>query len=578
MRELLPYIKLYKKHWFGLSLGMLLGFLTLFASIGLLTLSGWFLSAAGVAGLTIARETFNYMLPGGGVRALAMGRTAGRWGERVVSHNATFKLLTDLRVYFYEKLIPLIPGRVGAIRDADLLNRLVADVSAMDHVYLRLISPVILSLLGIGCLTGFLIWFDVEIGLTLGAILLVLVLTWPILFYKLGKSNGSRLTQNKAELRIRALDWISGHSELLLFGAEEKYRNKIDQVQTALMKNQQVNAHISGLANALLLLANGFTLILILWMSADGVGSTEPSPLIALAVFATLASVELLMPIAGAFQYLGQTLSSARRLNEIIGAEPEVQFPIQGKRVEDFNAVSIELNNISFGYQLDKDDVLAVDRVSLSIPAASKVAILGKTGSGKSTILQLLTRYWDVVQGDIRLGGQHIRDLPESELRRLISVVSQRVDILNGSLRDNLLIASPDATDAALNTALSNVGLDYLMEDQGLNQWLGEGGRQLSGGERRRIGIARGVLHNAPILLLDEPTEGLDRSTEASILALLEQHYQDKTVVFVTHRLVGLDKMDNILVLEQGKIVEQGQHQELLARQQRYYQLHQSLV
>jgi ATP-binding cassette subfamily C protein CydC len=578
MRELLPYLKLYKKHWFGLSLGMLLGFLTLFASVGLLTLSGWFLSAAGVAGLTIARETFNYMLPGGGVRGLAMGRTAGRWGERVVSHNATFKLLTDLRVFFYEKLTPLIPGRVGSIRDADLLNRLVADVSAMDHVYLRLISPVILSLLGIGCLTGFLIWFDVEIGLTLGAILLVLVLTWPILFYKLGKSNGSRLTQNKADLRIRALDWISGHSELLLFGAEEKYRNKIDQVQSALMKNQQINAHISGLANALLLLANGFTLLLILWMSADGVGSSEPSPLIALAVFATLASVELLMPIAGAFQYLGQTLSSARRLNEIIGAEPEVKFPTHGESVVNINSASIELNNISFGYQLDKDDVLAVDGVSLSISEGSKVAILGKTGSGKSTILQLLTRYWDVIQGDIRLGGQYIRDFTESDLRRLISVVSQRVDILNGSLRDNLLIASPDATDNKLNTALNNVGLGYLMDDQGLDQWLGEGGRQLSGGERRRIGIARGLMHNAPILLLDEPTEGLDRSTEADILALLEEHYQDKTVVFVTHRLVGLDKMDNILVLEQGKIVEQGQHQELLACQQRYYQLHQSLV
>ena len=134
MRDLLPYLKLYKKHWFGLSLGMLLAFATLSASIGLLTLSGWFISASAVAGLTIARETFNYMLPGGGVRGLAMSRTAGRWGERVVSHNATFKLLTDLRIFFFKKLAPLIPGRISNLRDADLLNRLVADVDAMDHV------------------------------------------------------------------------------------------------------------------------------------------------------------------------------------------------------------------------------------------------------------------------------------------------------------------------------------------------------------------------------------------------------------------------------------------------------------
>ncbi|OBT13462.1 cysteine/glutathione ABC transporter ATP-binding protein/permease CydC [Vibrio sp. UCD-FRSSP16_10] len=579
MRELLPYLKLYKKHWFGLSLGMILGFLTLFASIGLLTLSGWFLSAAAVAGLTIARETFNYMLPGGGVRGLAMGRTAGRWGERVVSHNATFKLLTDLRVYFYEKLTPLIPGRVGALRDADLLNRLVADVSAMDHVYLRLVSPVILSILGITCLSGFLIWFDTDIGLTLGAILMALVLIWPILFYKLGKGNGQRLTQNRADLRIFALDWIEGHSELLLFGAEKRYQQKIDQAQMALMKNQAINAHITGLANALLLLANGFTLILILWLSADGIGASGPSPLIALVVFATLASVELLMPIAGAFQYLGQTLASARRLNEVIGAEPEVQFAsYQTAKVSELNkGLEINFDNLAFSYGEQQTSPLAVDNLSLTIGKGHKVAILGKTGSGKSTLIQLLTRYWDVQQGQISIDNTPLKAFSESELRRVISVVSQRVDILNGTLRDNLLIAKPDADDNELTTMLAKVGLDYLDQDQGLDQWLGDGGRQLSGGEKRRIGIARGLLHNAPILLLDEPTEGLDRSTESQIMTLLETHYQDKTVIFVTHRLVGLSKMDNVVILEQGKLVEQGTHHELLKQQGRYYQLHQSL-
>ncbi len=178
MRDLLPYLKLYKKHWFGLSLGMLLAFLTLTASIGLLTLSGWFISAAAVAGLTIARETFNYMLPGAGVRGAAMARTAGRWGERVVSHNATFKLLTDLRIFFFKKLAPLIPGRVSTLRDADLLNRLVADVDAMDHVYLRLISPVIVGVFGILSLTAVLAFFDWHLALLLGGILTVMLLVY----------------------------------------------------------------------------------------------------------------------------------------------------------------------------------------------------------------------------------------------------------------------------------------------------------------------------------------------------------------------------------------------------------------
>ncbi len=150
MRDLIPYLKLYRKHWFGLTLGMILGLLTLLSAISLLTLSGWFIAASAVAGLSvITRQTFNYMLPGAGVRGFSMSRTAGRWGERVVSHNATFKLLADLRLFFFRKLTPLIPGRQANLRDADLLNRLVADVDAMDHVYLRLVSPLVIGILGI---------------------------------------------------------------------------------------------------------------------------------------------------------------------------------------------------------------------------------------------------------------------------------------------------------------------------------------------------------------------------------------------------------------------------------------------
>lgn len=573
MRELLPYLKLYKKHWFGLSLGMLLAFLTLAASIGLLTLSGWFLSAAAIAGLTIARETFNYMLPGAFVRGFAMGRTAGRWGERVVSHNATFKLLTDLRIFFFSKLAPLIPGRVSNLRDADLLNRLVADIDAMDHVYLRLVSPMIVGTLGILGLTALVSWFDAELGMTLGAILFALLLTWPVLFYKLGKRNGSELTHNKAALRIATLDWLQGYSELTLFGAEQRYREAILNTQEKLLKNQFFNAHFSGLAQALLLLANGWTIVLMLWLAADGVGGNTPDPMIALVAFATMASVELLMPIAGAFQHLGQTLTSARRLNDIILSEPDVQFP---EHSDSHNqAFSIEYQSVSFSYPDTESEVLK--KISLNIPPKHRIAVVGQTGSGKSTLLQLLNRYWDVQQGEIKIAGVPIQKWSESDLRQAISVVSQRVDILNGSLRDNLIMAKPQANDDELAQALTQVGLAKLLNDTGLDTWLGDGGRQLSGGEKRRVGIARALLHNAPILLLDEPTEGLDKQTEQQIMQLFEQHFVDKTVVFITHRLVDLDKMDSICLIEQGEIVEHGSHRELLEQQGRYYQLSQTL-
>ncbi|MEZ9398712.1 cysteine/glutathione ABC transporter ATP-binding protein/permease CydC [Vibrio splendidus] len=573
MRDLLPYLKLYKKHWFGLSLGMLLAFATLSASIGLLTLSGWFISASAVAGLTIARETFNYMLPGGGVRGLAMSRTAGRWGERVVSHNATFKLLTDLRIFFFKKLAPLIPGRISNLRDADLLNRLVADVDAMDHVYLRLVSPVTVGVFGIFFLTLFLMWFDTSLGLILGSILLIMLLVWPILFYKLGKRNGGELTQNKADLRVTTLDWIEGYSELTLFGAEERYRNAILETQQKLMANQFVNANLTGMASAALMLFNGLTLVLMLWLAADGVGGNAPDPFIALMAFATMASFELLMPIAGAFQHLGQTLSSARRLNEVILSEPEVQFAEE--KLDINKPLDITFSNVTFNYPDSERSVL--NAVDLTIPATHKVAIVGQTGSGKSTLIQLLTRYWDPKKGYISIAGIELTQWNESQLRESISVVSQRVDILNGTLRDNLLIARPEATDDHLANILKDVGLEKLLENNALNSWLGDGGRQLSGGEKRRIGIARAILHDAPILLLDEPTEGLDKQTEHSIMTLFEKHFEGKTVIFITHRLIGLESMDSIVLIEQGEIVEHGSHEKLLNEAGRYFQLRQAI-
>ena len=423
----------------------------------------------------------------------------------------------------------------------------------------------VVGTLGILGLTALISWFDAELGLTLGAILFAILLTWPVLFYKLGKRKGGELTQNKADLRITTLDWLQGYSELTLFGAEERYRNAILDTQQKLLKNQFFNAHFSGLAQALLLLANGWTIVLMLWLAADGVGGNTPDPMIALVAFATMASVELLMPIAGAFQHLGQTLTSARRLNDITQSEPDVCFP--EKETEHEQQFSIEYKGVSFHYPDANNDV--IKNIELAIPAQHRIAIVGQTGSGKSTVLQLLNRYWDVQQGSIEIAGKPIQEWSESQLRQAISVVSQRVDILNGSLRDNLVMAKPQTEDDELAQVLSKVGLAKLLDETGLDTWLGDGGRQLSGGEKRRIGIARALLHNAPILLLDEPTEGLDKQTEQQIMLLFEQHFVGKTVVFITHRLVDLDKMDSICLIEQGEIVEHGTHQQLIEQQGR---------
>jgi ATP-binding cassette subfamily C protein CydC len=327
------------------------------------------------------------------------------------------------------------------------------------------------------------------------------------------------------------------------------------------------------MAQGLLILINGWILILMLWMAADGVGGQQPDPMIALMAFATMASFELLMPIAGAFQFLGQTLTSAKRLNEVILSKPQVRFPQD--YVAHNNQFSIEFDNVSFSYPDASRH--ALNAINLSLKPGKKLAIVGQTGSGKSTIIQLLSRYWNVSSGSIKLAGQPIENWSEAQLRNATSIVSQRVDVLNGTLRDNLIMAKPEALDSELRLVLQKVGLEKLSDDNGLDAWLGSGGRQLSGGEKRRIGIARALLHDAPILLLDEPTEGLDKQTERQIMSLFSEHFTNKTVVFITHRLVDLDKMDLICLLEQGEIVEIGPHEQLVNAKGRYRELLQTL-
>ncbi|WBA09517.1 heme ABC transporter ATP-binding protein/permease CydC [Salinivibrio kushneri] len=568
MRELLPYLRLYKRHWFGLSLGMVLAFATLFAAIGLLTLSGWFIAAAAVAGLA-GIATFNYMLPAAGVRGFSIGRTFGRWAERVVSHNATFKLLADLRVSFFRKLAPLVPDQSLNMRDGDLLNRMVADVDAMDHVYLRLISPMVVGTLGIVAVSLFLGWFDPMLGMALGLTLLVLLIGLPILFYRLGNDQGRAQLEQNAATRIALLDWLQGHAELALFGARDRYRARIDSSEQAMLHAQANMARITGLANAVLVAATGLTLVGMIWLAADGVGGRLPGPMIAMVAFTTMASFELMMPITAAFQYLGKTLTAAKRLNAITERTPSVPFPSQGHSGPAIGTISFD--NVSYQYPGAAQD--AVSNISLHVTSGQTLALLGRTGCGKSTLLSLVTRAWDPTQGQITLDDVPLTQWQEPALRDAMSVVTQKVDLFNGTLRDNLALANPHASDDVLTSTLERVGLGGLLEGQGLDAWLGDGGRQLSGGERRRLGIGRGLLHPAPIMLLDEPTEGLDVQTEAEILSLLHTHCQDKTVVIITHRLVGLAHMDKICLMDAGQIIEQGTHSSLLAQNGRYAQL-----
>ncbi|MEX0515653.1 cysteine/glutathione ABC transporter ATP-binding protein/permease CydC [Raoultella planticola] len=573
MRALLPYLALYKRHIWLLTLGVVLAIVTLLASIGLLTLSGWFLSASAVVGVA-GIYSFNYMLPAAGVRGAAIIRTAGRYFERLVSHDATFRVLQHLRVFTFSKLLPLSPAGLARFRQGELLNRVVADVDTLDHLYLRVISPLIGALVVIVVVTAGLSILDVTLALTLGGIMLVTLLVLPPLFYRAGKPAGESITQMRGQYRHQLTAWLQGQAELMLFSASDRYRKQLEKTEQRWQDAQRRQAELTALSQALMLLIGGVAVVAMLWLTSAGVGgNSQPGALIALFVFCALAAFEALAPVTGAFQHLGQVIASARRITQITAQQPEVTFTAGNGQA--FGQVSLTLNQVTFSYPQQPSP--ALENISLQVGAGEHIAILGRTGCGKSTLLQLLTRAWDPADGEILLNGQPLTWLNEATLRQAMSVVPQRVHLFSATLRDNLLLAAPGASDIQLMKALERVGLEKLLEDSGLNAWLGEGGRQLSGGELRRLAIARALLHDAPLMLLDEPTEGLDATTESQILDLLAEVMREKTVLMVTHRLRGLARFNRIIVMDNGKIIEQGSHAELLAEQGRYYQFKQRL-
>lgn len=554
MRELLPFLKLYRHHSLQMGLGMVLALVTLAASVGLLALSGWFITATAIAGLTLATaQVFNFFTPGAGVRGFAITRTAGRYFERVISHDATFRLLARLRVWFYGCIEPLAPAGLRRFRQADLLNRMVADIDALDNLYLRLLTPLICAFFGVAGLIMLAGLLSPAAVVPLTAVLLPALLLLPALFYRSGNQAGQAVTEAKGQLRTRLHDYVAGQAELLIFGAESTYRAAVEEEEAQMIRQQSILARVNGLAVALVTLLAGMTLVWLLWVVADEVSvGALAGPVMAMLVLATMAIFEAIMPLPGAFQVLGQVRRSAARLNEVTRQTPLVSFPVdnQASPVVDGRGVAVTVTGLGFRYPGTMGETVLAG-FNLSVQAGERLAVIGHTGCGKSTLLQLLSRDWNPDTGTIAIGGCPIEQMSESTLRKVMAVMPQRIHVFSATFRDNLRIAREQASDEVLMNILGRVGLDHLAggEDDVLDLWLGQGGIPLSGGEQRRLGLARVLLCDSPLILLDEPTEGLDPDTEERILQVLDDAMQGRTWLMVTHRKAPLALADRVIAL-----------------------------
>jgi ATP-binding cassette subfamily C protein CydC len=554
MKDLWFFLKLFKPHSSWLLGGIILSLLTAFAAIALLTLSGWFISASALAGLVVIDGNvlaFNFMLPAAQIRALAITRTLGRYGERLVTHEATFRVLAGIRSWFFQQLIPLVPGRLSAMRSGDLLSRMTADIDALDSLYLRLFAPAILATIGVTAVTVFLAFYAPVISLATGLMLVVASVVVPWIFNRLGRSGAEQIVVLAANFRIRQVDMMQGFSDLIANQAYERFSHFLQQFSDLMLNTQRQNNSLSAISSTITFLLAQITVLLALVLGAilfkeSLLSGTD----LALVIFCVLAAFELVTPLPVALQMLAKLQKAAQRIKQVTEMSPTAPQHIQAIGLSE--RYDLQLNNVSFRYPDQQNWVLK--NISLVIPQASKIAIVGVSGSGKTTLLHLLMRYYDPNQGTVLMAEHNLKQLDADQLMTCFGVLSQRSQLFAASIKQNLLIAKPNALATELDAAIQAAGLDKFISylPEGLDTWVGESGVKVSGGEARRIALARLYLKNAPVLILDEPTEGLDSDTERDVFIALANFARDKTVIMVTHREAGLGLVDVVYSMEQG--------------------------
>ncbi len=543
------------------------GLATVAAGVGLLGTSAYLIASAAfhpsIAELSVAVV---------GVRFFGISRGVFRYLDRLVSHHVNFKLLSILRIWFYDCLKLLAPARLIHYQRGDLLSRAIGDIDTLDQFYVRAVSPVISAIfatVGFSMLVGS---WNVRLGWILAAGLSVTSFVLPALVYIFSRGPAKQLVDQRAILSQTMLDTLRGAAEIIVFQQQEEELTQINRVSLQTNRAQVGLAHSQGLSNGMNAVLTQGTVALMLLVGIPLVRTGElDGIMLAVIVLITMASFEISIPIAQAAQFWESSLQAARRLFEMADQQPAIIEPVIPVSVPE--KPNILIRNLSFQYHGNLP--LAADHLNIDIPYGRKIALVGENGSGKTTILNLLMRFWDCQPGEILIDGIPVQEFSPKELRQRIGYVSPGGAIFQTTLRQNLLLANPGALDADLLRVLDSVQLGEWVQTlpDGLDTWLGASGLTISGGQLQRIQLARGLLMDAPIYLLDEPTTHLDVETETRLISLFRSIFQNRSLVWVTHRLVGLDWLNEILVLDNGRVVERGNQHTLLESRGRFYQL-----
>jgi len=533
-----------------IALSLLLATLAVGFAVGLLATAGYLISRAAeqppILSLTVAIVL---------VRFLGLARPIARYADRLAAHDLALRGLGRIRAAVYERIEPLAPGQLDGYRRGDLLARMVGDVDALQGLYVRGLGPPVVALVvGAACIGVTAAVLPVAAGiLALG--LLVAGVAVPWLSAALSGTAGGRQAVGRGALTADLVEVLRGAPELVAYGQEEAALARVRGLDRELTRNGRRDALVAGLGEALTILVTGLTTagVLAVAVLASGEGTLDPVLVATLALLA-LASFEAVAPLAATARELSATFASGRRVLALVDPSPAIQDPPSPLPGPPRDA-TVALNGVTAGYGGDPP---VVRDLRLALAPGRKIALVGSSGAGKTTVTRLLLRFLDPRAGTVTIAGHDLREYAQADVRRQFAIAGQEAYVFDSTIRENLRLARPDASDAQLRAVLRRAGLDDWVAslDDGLDTQVGEEGSRLSGGQRQRLTLARALLADAPVLVLDEPTAHLDPSTAQSVMDDVLDAAEGRSVLLITHRPEGLERMDEIVVLDDGRIAD----------------------
>ncbi|MFJ9184587.1 thiol reductant ABC exporter subunit CydD [Streptomyces anulatus] len=543
-----------------LTLALLLGSLAVGSAVGLMAVSGWLISRA-----SEEPPVMYLMMAVTATRAFGIGRAVFRYAERLVSHDAVLKLLAELRVAVYRGLERIAPGGLRTTRRGDLLSRLVADVDALQDYWLRWLLPVGTAVVVGTAAAGFTGWLLPEAGVILAVGLLVAGVGVPLVSGACARRTERQLAPARAALATRVADLLGSTAELTVAGALPARQTRLRAADTLLTRIASRAAAATALGGGLSALVCGLTVVAAATVAVPAVNDGRLSGVaLAVVVLTPLAAFEAVTGLPLAVQYRQRVARSAERVFEVLDAPVPVREP-ETPAEEPASPFPLEVRGLSARYPGARHDALA--SLDLTLTRGRRIAVVGPSGSGKTTLAQVLLRFLDASSGTYRLGGVEASALDSDTVRRSVGLCAQDAHVFDSSIRENLRLARPGATDAELRDALSRARLlDWVLAlPEELDTPVGEHGARLSGGQRQRLALARALLADFPVLVLDEPAEHLDLPTADALTVDLLDATRGCATVLITHRLTGLDTVDEVLVLDAGRVVQRGPYAELAA-------------